>query len=926
MFSVEPSCRGKLQDPVRLRRSFCLLMVLGALLGFTVGASPAAAATEWSSPVLLDPWWAVSGASCASTSDCVAVGNSAFGNYALASTFDGSNWSLGTAVSGVQKLEGVSCPSTSRCVAVGGSQVVVETAGKWGAPETIDGGDRLRSVSCGSEAFCAATDEEGYAVVYKAGKWGSREDVDGSAALRSVSCAGEFCAAVDESGGALTYSGGKWSGAETIDAGRSFDAVDCVSSSYCVAVDNGGNELTYTGGKWSTARDIDGATKLYSVACYSEGDCVAAAEHQGELADSNGTWALGTSVEGDAASCVLGTTFCAITDYGGYSSTYDTSTWSTPEDFTGEFGNISCAGTECFATDETGHVLTYKGGEWSEREEVLPGGGYARPIACPTTSFCAAANGEHVVVYSGATWTTVSGLTDPARLLTISCTSPAFCVAGDEKGGYLVDHGGTWTGPSASPTGGHALDVISCSTESFCMAADEDGETLVYNGSSWSTPEPTHVAFSGSSQNNLSCAPTTTFCATVTEGGKRVVTYSNGKWGTPVAIAGKEGWSLISCTSESFCAVESYDVRIVSDYNGTTWSTPTQLTGEDGGPWALACGSPSLCVLLEEDGYALTYSNPSAVVPLNTASPTVTGIDEEGQALTEHPGIWANSPTEYTVQWKRCDATGSACSVVASGGTYALTSADVGSTLRVVETASNAEGAGAPAESEHTGIIAAAKAPGEGGPRGGGGGLVVDCCDNALSPTLTVGQSESVRGSGGSVRVRVEGTSGFVALTGTEILSNGVEVDANKGRVVITVATTTPGQTQTAEVYGGRFVIEQSRGNGGFTDFVLSLPLTGCARAALPAGSSAAIARRPKHRSGPTSRRLWVSENGGKWGTTGRYVSTVVQGTHWLTQDECMRSEVQVTEGRVQVHNLINHKTKTLTAGQRYVAALTHKA
>ncbi len=73
--------------------------------------------------------------------------------------------------------------------------------------------------------------------------------------------------------------------------------------------------------------------------------------------------------------------------------------------------------------------------------------------------------------------------------------------------------------------------------------------------------------------------------------------------------------------------------------------------------------------------------------------------------------------------------------------------------------------------------------------------------------------------------------------------------------------------------------------------------------------------------SGPTSRKLWVSENGGKWGTTGRYVSTVVQGTHWLTQDECTRSEVQVVTGRVQVRNLVAHETKTLTAGQHYAAA-----
>jgi hypothetical protein len=145
----------------------------------------------------------------------------------------------------------------------------------------------------------------------------------------------------------------------------------------------------------------------------------------------------------------------------------------------------------------------------------------------------------------------------------------------------------------------------------------------------------------------------------------------------------------------------------------------------------------------------------------------------------------------------------------------------------------------------------------------------------------------------------------------------GSEVDATHGRVLITAATPT-GKAVSAEVYGGRFVFEQERRNGGKTTFVLSLRLTGCPATRLPRGASAAIARRRKH--GPKSRHLWVSEHGGSWGTNGRYVSTSVEGTRWLTLDECSQSEVQVAGGKVKVRDLVRNRTKTLKAGQRYTA------
>jgi hypothetical protein len=183
-------------------------------------------------------------------------------------------------------------------------------------------------------------------------------------------------------------------------------------------------------------------------------------------------------------------------------------------------------------------------------------------------------------------------------------------------------------------------------------------------------------------------------------------------------------------------------------------------------------------------------------------------------------------------------------------------------------------------------------------------------------PAPVLGQRQTASVTSGTVLLRAKGASTFTPLSGSTSIPDGSEVEATNGHVVITAATLKAGQTVSAEVYGGRFRIHQDA--KGETHFILTLPLTGCPRVTLPHGSAAAVSA--KHRSGPRSRHLWVSETGGKWGTNGRYVSTSVEGTRWLTTDECNRSQVRVAAGKVVVDDLTRRKTQTLTAGKLYVA------
>ncbi len=80
--------------------------------------------------------------------------------------------------------------------------------------------------------------------------------------------------------------------------------------------------------------------------------------------------------------------------------------------------------------------------------------------------------------------------------------------------------------------------------------------------------------------------------------------------------------------------------------------------------------------------------------PVNAGAPTITGTPQEGRTLTENPGYWSNSPTSTSIQWLRCDAGDSHCSEIpgATATTYSLSPADIGATIQVTETATNAGG------------------------------------------------------------------------------------------------------------------------------------------------------------------------------------------------------------------------------------------
>jgi hypothetical protein len=122
------------------------------------------------------------------------------------------------------------------------------------------------------------------------------------------------------------------------------------------------------------------------------------------------------------------------------------------------------------------------------------------------------------------------------------------------------------------------------------------------------------------------------------------------------------------------------------------------------------------------EGSATATSNATAGVvlsaaaagrPANTSPPTISGRAAVNETLTANPGSWAGGqPQTVAFQWQRCDANGGSCNAIggASRNTYVLTTADLGTTLRVRVTARNTHGSSS-ATSVPTAVVVKASPP-----------------------------------------------------------------------------------------------------------------------------------------------------------------------------------------------------------------------
>jgi hypothetical protein len=186
-------------------------------------------------------------------------------------------------------------------------------------------------------------------------------------------------------------------------------------------------------------------------------------------------------------------------------------------------------------------------------------------------------------------------------------------------------------------------------------------------------------------------------------------------------------------------------------------------------------------------GAATATSNATTVVqsksspPVNTSPPTISGTAQQGQSLSASPGSWSGTqPITYAYQWQRCNSSGSACGTIsgATGSTYTLTSADVGSTMRVAVTATNSAGS-AGATSNATAVVQASSSQ---------TGLVALWHMDETSGSVMYDSVRSHNGTLHSVQQGLPGFSGTAfGFSGSGYVSVPSASDLNPGSANITI-------------------------------------------------------------------------------------------------------------------------------------------
>lgn len=269
--------------------------------------------------------------------------------------------------------------------------------------------------------------------------------------------------------------------------------------------------------------------------------------------------------------------------------------------------SVSCPTTAfCAATTSTGVVYFYNGSHWT----VPAGNDIGIPlvsVSCTSPTFCMVADGSDspygsgTWVWNGKGWT---GSLPGIYLTSVSCTSPIFCVAvGNLNPGVYAStwNGISWTSATEidSPYG---ASQVSCASTQFCAVVDDSGDALTYDGLSWSAPDPIDPGVI-SPLATVSC-PTATFC-TAMDGFGQAFTWTGSSWTGPTGVESDAGVTSVSCTSAAFCVAADVGGNVVTEYAGT-WSTPAtadpQPVNVFNGFTAISCATVAFCAALDANG------------------------------------------------------------------------------------------------------------------------------------------------------------------------------------------------------------------------------------------------------------------------------------------------------------------------------------
>jgi dipeptidyl aminopeptidase/acylaminoacyl peptidase len=288
------------------------------------------------------------------------------------------------------------------------------------------------------------------------------------------------------------------------------------------------------------------------------------------------------------------------------------------------------------------------------------------------------------------------------------------------------------TEPSWSPDGSKI--AYASSGEIFAMNADGSNRLQLTStpatdsSPSWA-PGGDEIVYADSAGNLLA----TTANGSTTRLLAGALGASQPSWGLAVAntvaptITPQLGGTFLEGTKLSAGFGSWISISAISSYSyqwkrcGPAGTGCADISGATDGTYTLAADDIGSTIRLTvtastADGSAPGTSAPTPVIgasaPGNLTPPSVSGTTVVGETLTAANGTWNGSNLVFTYQWQKCDADGTAASCTniagATGSSYVPVTGDVGSTLRVLVTATNGLGS-ATKESSPTPIVATTK-------------------------------------------------------------------------------------------------------------------------------------------------------------------------------------------------------------------------
>jgi hypothetical protein len=257
-----------------------------------------------------------------------------------------------------------------------------------------------------------------------------------------------------------------------------------------------------------------------------------------------------------------------------------------------------------------------------------------------------------------------------------------------------VSADGTWTGTQpiafayqwrrCNATGAACADIAGATASTYTLSPSDVGATLRARVIA-SNAGGSAGADSAPSAQVVAAPPVNTTPPTITGTARQgeTVTAQPGTWSGTPPISYAYQWQRCdlsgnNCADIAGATSRSYTLTVAD----VTGRVRVRVTATNAGGSAGAVSAPA---------------SVSPAAPANSAPPAISGTARDGETLTSDDGTWGGTPPfAFERQWLRCDVSGASCVAIsgATGATYTLTSADVGATIRVVVTATNAAGSG----------------------------------------------------------------------------------------------------------------------------------------------------------------------------------------------------------------------------------------